>query len=78
MQDDVKTVTDMIQAAALRNLANISEELRGEYNSMNWAQKQWYKNDASYRLTGLHDVKDETLKSIEDAIQNIWMLQNIC
>ena len=42
MQDDVKTVTDMIQAAALRNLANISEELRREYNGMNWFQKQWY------------------------------------
>ena len=70
LQDDVKAVTDMIQAAALRNLSSISEDLQREYNNMNWAQKRWYKNDAAYRLTGLRDVKDETLQSIEDAIQN--------
>lgn len=70
MQDDVKTVTDMIQAAALRNLSNISDELRGEYNSMNWAQKRWYKSAESFARRGLRDAKDDSLKPIEDAIQN--------
>lgn len=70
MQDDVKTVTDMIQAAALRNLSNISEELRREYNGMNWFQKQWYGSAESFTQQGLRDAKDDSLKPIEDAIQN--------
>lgn len=60
----------MIQAAALRNLSNISEELRREYNGMNWFQKQWYGSAESFTQQGLRDAKDDSLKPIEDAIQN--------
>ena len=70
LQDDVKIVTDMIQAAALNNLSSISEDLRRKYNNLNWFEKQHYYNEIDYVKQGLEDTKNESLKPIEDAIQN--------
>ena len=60
----------MIQAAALKNLGNISDKLQQEYENMSWIKQKWYASEGFYVKSKLIDVKDETLKPIENSIRD--------
>lgn len=70
LAEDVKNVTSLIQAAALKNLGNISDKLQQEYENMSWIKQKWYASEGFYVKSKLIDVKDETLKPIENSIRD--------